>query len=58
MNINKKPYYSCETYIDKLIRLKKSEKDRKEVMESMGEAMAFASVMNFTNMNNGKKSRK
>lgn len=58
MNINKKPYYSCETYIDKLIRLKKSEEDRKEVMESMNEAMAFASVMNFTNIKNGKKNRK
>jgi hypothetical protein len=58
MNINKKPYYSCETYIDKLIRLKKSKEEGKEIMESMNEAMAFASAMNFMNMKNGKKNRK
>ena len=54
MNINKKPYYSNETYIDKMIRLKKDEKARKEIMESMGEALAHASVMNFKMMNNKK----
>lgn len=55
MNINKKPNYSNETYIDKLIRLKKDEKARKEIMESMNEALAHASVMNFTMMKNNKK---
>ena len=55
MNINKKPNYSNETYIDKMIRLKKDEKARKEIMEGMNEAIAHASVMNFTMMKDKKR---
>lgn len=48
-----KPMVSYDTYIDKLVRMKKDMKAAKEMKEEMGEAVIKMSVMGM--MNNVKK---
>jgi hypothetical protein len=48
-----KPMVSYDTYIDKLVRMKKDMKAAKEMKEEMGEAVIKMSVMGM--MGHGKK---